>query len=290
MTHIHRRSLVAISIAFVGLACAPPSTGGPVPPPAPTSPAPVGSEGKGGAGAIAQAATSVTSSTGQATPVDGTSGAGGANSTSHSTKTVLLIPGTAITGDYFDTMAARLMADGFQPRVFVPPDLFTDSLALGAQRIADEVTATLAATGEDRVHIVAECDGGVATRYYVEVLGGAAHVDQMVTFVSAHHGTITSPIGQVVTGWQAMSDITPGSPFLEQLNSIPFPTGLKMTSIYTCHDEFISPYQTSVVDGATNVLFCQHYIAHLDGFWDSVVYARILAALRGEGASAPTQY
>jgi triacylglycerol lipase len=204
------------------------------------------------------------------------------------TRTVLLIPGTMITGDYFDTMVDRLRQDGFSPIVYEAPDLFTGSLATGAARVAAEVDRVLALTGESRLHIVAECNGGVTTRYYLQVLGGHARVDQVVTFVSAHHGTWESPVGSWVTGFQSLADITPGSPFLTKLNAAPFPTGLKFTSIYSCWDELMIPYDTSVVDGATNVLFCDRKITHFDGFWDTVVYDRILAALQNR--AAPNRY
>jgi hypothetical protein len=48
------------------------------------------------------------------------------------------------------------------------------------------------------------------------------------------------------------------------------------------------PYDTSVVAGATNVLFCDHYIGRLDGFRDLVVYERIRTTLEGRGDRAPT--
>ena len=63
------------------------------------------------------------------------------------TTAVLLIPGTTIDGSYFDTMAERLAQDGYEPIVFEPPDLFTESLVLGAQRIAARVEEILAASG-----------------------------------------------------------------------------------------------------------------------------------------------
>jgi triacylglycerol lipase len=203
---------------------------------------------------------------------------------------VLLVPGTTITGDYFDTMAARLRADGFTPVVYEPADLLTGSLADGAAKLGEVIDARLRATGESRLHVVAECNGGVATRYYLQVLGGASKVDQVVTFVSAHHGTWESPVGSWVSGFQSLKDITPGSAFLGKLNAAPFPKGLRFTSIYSCNDELMVPYTTSVVDGATNVNFCDHYIGHFDGFTDALVYGRILSALRGEGDAAPTRY
>ena len=206
------------------------------------------------------------------------------------TRVVLLIPGTMIEGSYFDTMSERLIADGYEPWVFEPPDLFTESLAVGAERIAVAVDEVREATGEDRIHIVAQCDGGVATRYYLQLLAGDQKVDQVVTFVSAHHGTWLSPVGDWVTSFDALADITPGSAFLEELNGAPFPPGLMLTSIYSCNDELMLPYDTSVVDGATNVLFCDHYVKHFDPFWDPVVYERIVAALEGAGDSAPLYY
>ena len=68
------------------------------------------------------------------------------------------------------------------------------------------------------------------------------------------------------------------------------PAGLNLTSIYTCNDEFLWPNTTSIVDGATNVEFCNQYLSHFDGFWDPTVYSRILVTLEGQGATAPTQY
>lgn len=205
-----------------------------------------------------------------------------------STRTVLLIPGTTIKGEFFEDMAARLLADGFDPVIYEPPDLLTGSLALGARRIGDVVQRLLAETGDTRLHIVAECNGGVATRYYLQVLDGHVFVDEVVTFVSAHHGTWASPIGTWVTGFQALADITPGSELLRTLDAAPFPPDLSLTSIYSCWDELVQPYWTSHVEGAVNVLFCDHYLGHFDGFWDPVFYARMLQALRGE-RDAPTR-
>jgi hypothetical protein len=206
------------------------------------------------------------------------------------TTTVVLIPGTLISGDFYDTMYERLERDGYRPRVFVPPDMFTESLILGAQRIGAFIDQVIAETGESKVHVIAECDGGVATRYYLQLLDGHEHVDQAITFVSAHNGTVLSPIGEWVTDYQALDDITPGSPFMEEINSAAFPEGLSMTSIYSCWDELLWPQDTSRVPGAKNVEFCDHYIGHFDGFWDLVVYDHMLSTLRGDRADLPDYY
>lgn len=205
-------------------------------------------------------------------------------------KTVLLIPGTTIGPEFFAPMKARLERDGFDPVIWAPPDLFTESLWIGAARIDQEVKSLLAERNETRLHIVAECDGGVAARYYSEILDRGEHVDQLVTFVSAHHGSQGAPLGGWFTHWPALNDIRPGSEIMQKINSRSMPDGTKLTSIYTCHDEFLWPYTTSRVPDATNVEFCGTWIGHFDGFWNATVYQRILVTLRGEGDSAPTWY
>jgi hypothetical protein len=200
--------------------------------------------------------------------------------------TVLLVPGTTIGEEFFAPMAARLRRDGFDVVVWAPPDLFTESLATGAARIGAKVDELLALRHKTRLSVVAECDGGVAARYYAQVLGGDARLDQLVTFVSAHHGSSVAPGGSWFTGWPALQDVKPNSALLTRLNSTPFPAGLKLTSIYTCWDEYLWPQSTSFVQGATNVQYCNHYASHFSGFWDPVVYERILTALRGEGGPA----
>lgn len=206
------------------------------------------------------------------------------------TRTVLLVPGTTIGPEFFVPMAKRLRRDGFDPVIWAPPDLFTESLATGAGRIADKVERVLAERGAEKLHIIAECDGGVAARYFAQRLGGAGQLDQLITFVSAHHGSEVAPVGAWVTGWQALRDIQPSSAFLASLDATPLPPALRMTSIYTCRDEYLWPYTTSRVTGANNVEVCGRVAGHFDGFWDPVIYAHILGTLRGQAASLPTSY
>ncbi len=194
-------------------------------------------------------------------------------------RTVLLIPGTTIGTEFFDPMAARLHADGYRTVVFAPEDLFTGSLAVGAEQVGTEIDRVLAATGEDKLLVVAECDGGVAARYFAQVLGGHERIEHLITFVSAHNGTRLAGLGAMFTPFQAFSDIRPRSDFMTELNSAPFPEDFRMTSIYSCRDRLMKPYETSVVPGADNIEFCDHKIRHFDGFWDPIVYETIRSKL-----------
>jgi hypothetical protein len=219
-------------------------------------------------------------------PIEG----GSARPAHAGSRTVLLVPGTTIGPEFYEPMVARLRRDGFDPIVWAPPDLFTESLETGAARIGAKVQSVLASRGITKLSIVAECDGGVAARFFAQVRGGHQYLDQLVTFVSAHHGSTAAPVGSWVTGWQALQDIKPNSPFMKKLNTAPMPAGLKLTSIYTCHDEFLWPYTTSRVDGAANVEFCRNVVGHFDGFWNATMYERILVTLRGEGSTASLWY
>jgi hypothetical protein len=53
-----------------------------------------------------------------------------------------------------------------------------------------------------------------------------------------------------------------------------------MTSIYTCTDEYIQPYSTSIVPGATNIALCDGtFVGHFQTFYDPDIYLIMHAAL-----------
>jgi hypothetical protein len=220
---------------------------------------------------------------------------------------VLLITGSKIVAAFFDVMRDRLAKEGFQPLVFQPPDLFSESLEVGAKRIADAVQDTLAKTGRKRLSIVAECNGGVASRFYVEQLGGDEHVERFISFVSAHHGTKWA----IASLYPALADITPGSAFLEKMEkNRPASLQSAVTSIYICSDEIMDPYTTSKLDGALNIEICDPeldkrarerkpydvgdfmglaliklYPVHLTGFWDEPFFRLLLSSLKDDPAT-----
>ena len=215
---------------------------------------------------------------------------------------VLLVTGSLIADDFFDVMSRRLAKAGFRPVVFQPPDLLTESLEIGARRISDAVAETLSTYGQDRVHIVAECNGGIASRYFVEKLGGFEYVDRFISFVSAHNGTRFFKI----PWYDALADIRPGSPFMEKLeNSIPPENTTTEISIYVCNDEIMDPYTSPRLPGAAlNIEVCDAafdlralerepydvksliggmlirlYPLHLSGFWDEPFFRLVLSCI-----------
>lgn len=189
-------------------------------------------------------------------------------------RTVLLITGVTIPAEWFDPIKARLERDGFRTVVYEPPallsgDLFWNSEELG--RVIDDIRAQ---TGEERIDILAECTGGLISRQYIQALGGNAHVRRLVTFISPQHGLPKAAEASLIVDWDAVVDLTPGSEFLETVNHAPMASEVPMTSIYTCTDEYIQPYETSIVPGAKNIgIGCDGtFVGHYQFFYDREIY------------------
>ena len=194
-------------------------------------------------------------------------------------RTVLLITGVTIRAEWFDPIAARLERDGFRPVVYEPPALLSGDLYEASEDLADVVERVRIESGQEKIDILAECTGGVIARHYIQSLGGDRYVSRLVTFVSPHAGIAKAPLVASMVGWPALYDLSPGSDFLEDVNSVPLPDDVQVTSIYTCTDEYIQPYTTSIVEGATNIGLCDGFVGHFQTFYDPEIYLIMHAAL-----------
>lgn len=194
-------------------------------------------------------------------------------------RTVLLVTGVTIPIEWFDGIKARLERDGFNTVSYEPPELLSYDLYEASHDLADVVDEVLAETGEDSIDILAECTGGVIARYYVQSLGGDRNIDRLVTFVSPQAGIDKVPLARAFVDWEALEDLTPGSEFLTEVASVPLPETVDMTSIYTCTDEYIQPYNTSIVPGATNIGLCDGFVGHFQTMYDRDIYLIMHAAL-----------
>ncbi len=194
-------------------------------------------------------------------------------------RAVLLITGVTIQARWFDPIVARLERDGFVPVMYEPPELLSGDLFQASEDLADVVDRVLADTGQDKIDILAECTGGLIARHYIQSLGGDAKVSRLVTFVSPQHGLPKAALAYDLVGWPALDDLTPGSAFLEAVNGVPLPDNVPVTSIYTCTDEYIQPYTTSIIPGATNIGLCDGFVGHFQTFYDPSIYLVMHTAL-----------
>jgi triacylglycerol lipase len=195
-------------------------------------------------------------------------------------RTIVLVTGVTIKAAWFDGIAARLRRDGFRTVVYEPPALLTGDLFQASKDFGAFVERVQAESGDAKVDILAECTGGLIARHYIQSLGGEKHVSRMVTFVSPEHGIAAVPLVALLVGWRALRDLSPGSAFLHAVNDAPLPKSVPLTSIYTCTDEYIQPFKSSVIPGATNVPICGNgFVGHFQTMYDPTIYLMMHDAL-----------
>lgn len=194
-------------------------------------------------------------------------------------RVVLLITGVTIPAEWFAPIEARLERDGFIPVVYEPPDLLSGDLEKNSEWLGDVVEQVKLDYNQDTIDILAECTGGVIARHYIQSLGGAKNVSRMVTFISPQHGVAKAPMAAAIAGWPALYDLSPGSDFLKAVNDAPLPKDVSFTSIYSCTDEYIQPYETSIIPGAKNIGLCNGFVGHFEFFYNPDIYLIMHEAL-----------
>lgn len=117
--------------------------------------------------------------------------------------------------------------------------------------VEQAVRALCAATGSDRVAIVAHSMGGLVARAWMRVHGSAA-VARVITLGTPHHGTALARFGLGKNAFQ----MRPGSAWLRALaESEDAAARALVTSLYTHHDNIVSPQESSRLEGARNIEF-----------------------------------
>ncbi|HVE26464.1 MAG TPA: alpha/beta fold hydrolase [Sporichthya sp.] len=167
-----------------------------------------------------------------------------------------------------------------------------DRSAVELKSFVDEV---LAATGATKVDLVGHSEGAIMPRWYLKFLGGAAKVDHFVGWAGPNHGTNIQGITDLraaFPGWDgymgeycgSCPQFMPGSDFLTKLNAgDETPGKTRYTVIATKYDEVVTPYRTSFLAGATNILLQDvnpdDYAGHVGLAWDPTTFDLTLKAL-----------
>jgi triacylglycerol esterase/lipase EstA (alpha/beta hydrolase family) len=108
-----------------------------------------------------------------------------------------------------------------------------------------------AATGATKVAIVAHSMGGLVARAWMRA-HGTHTLARLITLGTPHHGTALARFGLGQNAFQ----MRPGSAWLRQLASSEDGAARALvTSLYTHHDNIVSPQESSRLDGARNLEF-----------------------------------
>lgn len=120
--------------------------------------------------------------------------------------------------------------------VYADIDSYADGLA---RRIED----ICAATGADKLVILAHSMGGLAARACLRK-HGARRVAKLITLGTPHHGTALARLGAGENGRQ----MVPGNAWLKRLNeAVP---AVPTVSVFSHQDNIVSPQDSAVLEGA----------------------------------------
>lgn len=164
---------------------------------------------------------------------------------------VVLVPGVSQNARAWDLVHRHLARAGFSHVAFVGGGSDIPRLA---DRIAHHVEAVRSLTGAERVHLAGHNIGGIAARYYVQLLSGDRLVDTVVTVGSPHGGTRCTPVAL----GPAAAQLRPGSALLRHLEESARPSAVRWIAYFSDVDRLVQPAQAGMLRHpmlrATNVL------------------------------------
>jgi triacylglycerol lipase len=169
---------------------------------------------------------------------------------------VLLVPGYGGSTGSLQSLADRLTAEGRDATVVALPGSGTGDLEVSADALGLAVTAALARTGEPSVDVVGYSAGGLVARLWV-AHGDSGLVRRVVTLGTPNHGTSLADLAGDVAPDQcpvACRQMATDSDLLTRLNAgDETPEGPTWVSIWTTHDETVTPPDSARLDGALNL-------------------------------------
>jgi triacylglycerol esterase/lipase EstA (alpha/beta hydrolase family) len=204
-----------------------------------------------------------------------------------STLPVLLIHGYGCNSGYWHAMSKALVrsqithyAINLEP-VIGGIDDYVDVVHQAVEAICKE-------TGSGKIVIVAHSMGGLATRAYLRD-HGCGRIAKAITLGTPHHGTGVARFGVGENcrqmHWNLNSGEGVSSEWLRRLAASENEGTYRiLVSIYSHHDNIISPQTSSHVPGATNIEFFG--IGHVALGFNPAVQARVIEEIRTASAQS----
>lgn len=176
--------------------------------------------------------------------------------------------------------------------------------------LAAQIDRVLAETGAPQVILIGHSQGGGALpSYYINNLGGADKVSQLIGIGPGHHGTNFNGLVSLVLSLPVLRQLyiglseafapaiyqqSVGSPFLDEVyGSGDTRPGVLYTTISTAYDEVATPYTLQALDGpnVTNIVLQHRYpgllLGHLNMVTSTYTWATVLDALASNPAANP---
>ena len=167
---------------------------------------------------------------------------------------VLLIHGYGCNSGYWHHLARRLeQARISHATVDLAP--VTGDIDGYAGQVEAAAAALCAATGARQFIIVAHSMGGLVARAWLRSAAGAPRLARLITLGSPHHGTVLANLGVGINAAQMRRARTgEASNWLRDLGAAENAAArARMVSIWTHHDNIVSPQTSSCLEGARNI-------------------------------------
>jgi triacylglycerol lipase len=164
---------------------------------------------------------------------------------------VLLVHGFHGSSGGWHDLIATLRAQGYRADEIDAIDYDSDASNVDtARQIARAADALRARTGAAHIDVVSHSMGAISSRYYLERLGGAAHVDAWVSLAGVNEGTVWAYGCYVLA---ACREMVPTSSMLDGLNHDFQPGMTRYGAWWSPCDDIVVPRTNAELPGAHNV-------------------------------------
>ncbi len=158
---------------------------------------------------------------------------------------VLLVHGLADGQSVVPPLERELRGDGVGPFLQVACNAFGPDIRTAARALGQQVESVCGG-GAGRVAVVIGYSlGGLIARYYVQRLGGDAHVPLLITLATPHGGTATALLAPA---HPLLRQLRPGSELLSELAEPAPDCRTRFVAFYSDLDEAVIPAARGRID------------------------------------------
>ncbi|MGV9315406.1 esterase/lipase family protein [Streptomyces sp. NPDC003691] len=209
---------------------------------------------------------------------------------------VLLVHGTGVDAglNWGWNYAPALRGLGYDVCTVDLPGRSLTDIQESAEYVVHALATMRAATGR-KVDAIGHSQGGLQLRWALTYWPSLREsVDDVVSLGTPEYGAAAGDPACVLSCAPALHQMRPGSAFLTALNSgDPTPGGVSYTAVYTRDDLVVTPYRTSVRQGARNIKVQDvcgvRLVTHIGLVYDSVTFRLVRDALDRPGPADPAR-
>lgn len=151
---------------------------------------------------------------------------------------ILLVHGIVDNHTVFSPLEKALRRRGFSDLSSFDYGLLTSDVRATAQDLARAIAKLIDESGYEKVHVIGHSLGGLISRYYVQRMGGHAHVHTLVTLGTPHQGTVLARAGSVVP---LVRQLRPDSDLIAELNEPAPDCDTRFLAFHSDLDQLIVP-------------------------------------------------